>query len=446
MGGDSLTGSRIRERRLMLGLRQADLAREVDISASYLNLIEHNRRRIGGKLLVSLAQSLGVEPSLLTEGVEATLVASLREAAADARTPAVELDKVDEFAGRFPGWAEVLAETHGRIGALERTVRSLSDRLTHDPHLAASLHEVLSTAAAIRSTAAILAEPGELEAEWRDRFHKNLDEDAQRLADSSRALVRFLDDSDQSAERRGIPQEEVEAFFAARGFHFPDLETRQATASEIAEAAPELESRAAQRIAAAALADYEADARAMPLSVLQEALHRLGVTPGALAREFGVEVQCVLRRLAALPEEALGQPSGLVICDASGSILFRKPVAGFTLPRFGASCPLWPLFTALSQPGVPIRRHVHQQGRDARDSQCFAFSWASEPLAFDADPVLRAVMLILPNAQPDAPIAPHSRPVGASCRICTRRRCAARRDPSILRDAPRGGGIDVTAG
>ncbi|MCG7622396.1 helix-turn-helix domain-containing protein [Epibacterium sp. Ofav1-8] len=439
MVADSMTGSRIRERRLMLGMRQADLARDVGISASYLNLIEHNRRRIGGKLLVALAQALGVEPSLLTEGVEAALVAALREAAADARTPAVELDRVDEFAGRFPGWAEVLTETHGRIGALERTVRSLSDRLTHDPHLAASLHEVLSTAAAIRSTAAILAEPGELEAEWRDRFHKNLDEDAQRLADSSRALVRFLDDSDQGTERRGIPQEEVEAFFTARGFHFPELEARTATAGELADRAAELDSRAARKLAAAALADYEADARDMPLEILQEALARCGLLPGVLAREFGVPVHRVLRRLAALPEEVLGRPTGLVVCDASGSILFRKPVPGFSLPRFGASCPLWPLFTALSQPGVPIRRRVHQQGRAARDSDCFAISWTAQPVAFDSDPVLRAVMLILPSveAQPSDPAA-ESRPVGASCRICVRRSCAARREPSILRPAQGG--------
>ena len=44
-----LTGGRIRERRIALGLRQAELAPRAGISASYLNLIEHNRRRIGGK-------------------------------------------------------------------------------------------------------------------------------------------------------------------------------------------------------------------------------------------------------------------------------------------------------------------------------------------------------------------------------------------------------------
>ncbi|MBV1903463.1 MAG: helix-turn-helix domain-containing protein, partial [Marinosulfonomonas sp.] len=48
----TLTGNRIRERRIQIGLRQSALAKAVGISASYLNLIEHNRRRIGGKLLL----------------------------------------------------------------------------------------------------------------------------------------------------------------------------------------------------------------------------------------------------------------------------------------------------------------------------------------------------------------------------------------------------------
>jgi len=190
MGRDTLTGSRIRERRSIAGLRQAELARRVGISASYLNLIEHNRRRIGGKLLVDIARVLSVEPSMLSEGAEAALIATLREAAVDAMAVVAETDRADEFAGRFPGWAEVLAAGHRRIASLERTVETLSDRLTHDPHLAASLHEVLSTAAAIRSTASILAETGELEVEWRDRFHRNLNEDSRRL--SERAARRWL--------------------------------------------------------------------------------------------------------------------------------------------------------------------------------------------------------------------------------------------------------------
>lgn len=60
MARDALTGTRIRERRAMGGLKQSDLARQIGISASYLNLIEHNRRRIGGKLLLDIAAALGL--------------------------------------------------------------------------------------------------------------------------------------------------------------------------------------------------------------------------------------------------------------------------------------------------------------------------------------------------------------------------------------------------
>ncbi|WP_027259252.1 helix-turn-helix domain-containing protein [Leisingera aquimarina] len=430
MARDTLTGSRIRERRLILGMRQAELARATGISASYLNLIEHNRRRIGGKLLVDIAGVLGVEPSMLSEGAEAALISTLREAAADSGVPVAELDRVDEFAGRFPGWAEVLATGHRRIATLERTVETLSDRLTHDPNLAASVHEVLSTAAAIRSTASILAETGELEPEWRDRFHKNLNEDSLRLSESSRALVNFLDEGDTSDDRRGMPQEEAEVFFQENGFHFPALEDGSAGAEQLIQTAPALTSPAARSLAQAALTQYQADARAMPLHALEEEIQAKGVAPVAIARRFACGLSAVLRRLAALPEEVLGQEAGLVVCDASGTLLFRKPVTGFAMPRFGASCPLWPLYTALVHPNVPVRRNVLQQGRNAAAFDCMAVAWPQEMPDFGADPMYRAVMLILPGAKD----AEDPQLVGASCRICPRQGCPARREPSILKE------------
>ncbi|MCD9147553.1 helix-turn-helix domain-containing protein [Pseudophaeobacter flagellatus] len=430
MARDTLTGSRIRERRLILGIRQAELARKAGISASYLNLIEHNRRRIGGKLLVDLAQVLGVEPSMLSEGAEAALISALREAAADAGTPVAELDRADEFAGRFPGWAEVLASNNLRIARLERTVETLSDRLTHDPHLAASLHEVLSTAAAIRSTASILAETGELEAEWRDRFHKNLNEDSLRLAESSRALVNFLDESDSSAERRGVPQEEAEEFLLAHGYHFPELEAGRSDPASVVAAAPQLVSESSRVIARRVLEQYQRDAQKMPLQAVTKLIEAEGLDASALGRHFGVKLPVVLRRLGVLPSEVLGQEAGLVICDASGSLLFRKPVAGFALPRFGASCPLWPLYTALQRPDVPLRRNVVQQGRSALGFECLAVAWDHVPGSFDRDPLYHAVMLILPRRE----VPPDAQAVGGSCRICPRQTCDARREPSILKE------------
>ncbi|MFT4961096.1 MAG: transcriptional regulator with XRE-family HTH domain [Paracoccaceae bacterium] len=431
MARDTLTGSRIRERRSIAGFRQAELARHVGISASYLNLIEHNRRRIGGKLLVDIAQVLGVEPSMLTEGAEAALIASLREAAADMGTLVAETDKADEFAGRFPGWAEVLASGHRRIASLERTVEILSDRLTHDPHLAASLHEVLSTATAIRATASILAEPGEIEPEWRDRFHANLNQDSLRLAESSKSLVNYLDENDTGHDRRGSPQEEVEAYVSGFDHHFEKLETGQSDPDALVEGAQNLTSTAARQIAREILRQYVGDARVMPLARFQAALQGPEIDPLALAQEFQTDLASVFRRLATLPQGVLPTEVGLVVCDASGSILFRKSITGFALPRFGASCPHWPLFTALSRPMVPIRRRVSQLGRTTAAFNCMAVAWPVGLAEFGADPLYRSIMLILPvpgTVEQDEDVLA----VGSNCRVCPSKNCNARRVPSIL--------------
>lgn len=433
MGRDTLTGSRIRERRLIASIRQSDLARQIGISASYLNLIEHNRRRIGGKLLLDIARVLGVEPSMLTEGAEAALIASLKEAAADVVAVAAETDRADEFAGRFPGWAEVLATGHRRIALLERTVETLSDRLTHDPQLAASLHEVLSTAASIRSTASILAETGDLEPEWRDRFHRNLNQDSRRLAESSKALVSYLDESGSSEDRRGVPQEEVETFFTAHDHHFAGLELGKDTPDSLVQGASDLTSEAARVITRVALAQYAADATAMPMQAFTKALDQDGLDPVALAKRFRTDLPAVFRRLAAMPEGQLPTEVGLVIADASGSILFRKPVTGFALPRFGASCPLWPLFGALSRPMTPIRRKVSQLGRTVTRFECLAIAWPLGVPGFEGDPQFRSVMLILPIPD-DGDSAADVQPVGITCRVCPHHDCHARREPSILNE------------
>ncbi|WP_299075642.1 helix-turn-helix transcriptional regulator, partial [uncultured Paraglaciecola sp.] len=75
-----LAGSRIRERRLVLGQKQAALAKTVGISAAYLNLIEHNRRRVGDSLLDAIAKALKTDPAVLAEGAEAALLGALSEA------------------------------------------------------------------------------------------------------------------------------------------------------------------------------------------------------------------------------------------------------------------------------------------------------------------------------------------------------------------------------
>src|SRR6056297_2907247 len=361
-----MIGTRIRERRVLAGIRQTDLAGRVGISPSYLNLIEHNRRRIGGKTLLRLADALGVEPSVLSEGAAATLVSGLREAAGAADDAAPERDRAEEFAERFPGWAGLVTELYRRDQEMERTIETLTDRLAHDPFLADSLHEVISAVTAIRSTASILAETESIGPEWTARFHRNINEDSARLTEGAQALVSYLEGAPDRDAEPGSPQEEMHAVLAECGFHVPTLERATAVPGDVtrlvqAEAARGL-SVPAQSLLQTAFARYLEDARALPLAALRARVREDGPDPARLAEATGVGLARVFRRLAAMPAEEAG-PVGLVICDASGTLIFRKPIEGFAMPRLAGACPLWPLYRAMTQPFAPIRARLRQPGR-----------------------------------------------------------------------------------
>jgi transcriptional regulator with XRE-family HTH domain len=80
---DVQIGSRIKRLRRLKRLSQASLAEALGISASYLNLIEHNRRRVTVDLLFKVAGYFGVEPGELAESEEPRLAGDLMEVFGD---------------------------------------------------------------------------------------------------------------------------------------------------------------------------------------------------------------------------------------------------------------------------------------------------------------------------------------------------------------------------
>lgn len=420
----ALTGTKLRERRLALGLRQAVVAERAGISASYLNLIEHNRRNVGGEVLVRLGDALGLDRASLAPGSDAAVVEGLRGAVARAEDAdqAVEIERLGDFLGRFPGWAGLLVALDRRVQTLERAVETLNDRMTHDPHLSQSLHEVLSSLSSVRSTAAILAETEDLDPDWSARFHRNLWQDSERLALGAEALVAYLDAGSASAEQ-GIaaPQEEVEDWLRAHGWGFSDAELSAGLTDEIAG----LASSAARQLAIAHVAQAAEDARTLPMAGFLAGVAALGPDPFALAARFGCGPIVAMRRLAAMPDLS----AGLVLCDASGTFTFRKPAAGFPLPRFGAACPLWPLYAALGHPLQPVEAVVEMVGQGGGRHQVMAWATVQRPLGPRGPELRLAGMLILPAG---ARAGSGDLAIGSSCRVCPRPECPARREPSIL--------------
>lgn len=434
----TLTGTRIRNHRASIGLKQMALAKAVGISAPYLNLIEHNRRKIAGKLLNDIARELSLDPQALSGGADAAVLAALIDASAGDGGQAVgaDHDRAEEFAIGFPGWASLIAVQHRKIATLEHMVTTLGDRLTHDPQLAGSLHEVLSVATAIRSTSAILARDEDVDAKWQARFHRNLFEDAQRLAQSTQALVEYLNNGENDPAESGtvLPQEDLEIWLTARDYHIAELELPSPDApSDVLKSEPAL--NASKAVAALALdyfARYRNDAGLVPYSRLIPMIQNSPADPLVWSREFDCDLACVLRRLASLPPTAGLGDFGLVTCDNSGTITFQKPIAGFSVPKFGAACPLLPLYQVLSRPMVPLRQVVEQSGHLPTRFLTFSVAHPKGTVEFDQPQLFEATMLILPEAARGSVAETAVIPVGPGCRICPREACGVRREPSIL--------------
>lgn len=422
-----LTGSRIRERRLAVGLRQVTLAEAAGISASYLNLIEHNRRRIGGKLLLKLARALAVDPSTLSEGADAALLDQLKAAArTDAGTAlAPEADRIDELSARFPGWTALIAAQARRITAMEALTEGLRDRLSHDPLLAEAMHDLISSVAAIRSTADILVKETDLDPAWRGRFHRNLHEEAERLSLRATDMIAQFDLPSAGTAGPAMPTETVEAMFDLAGHHFPSIEAEgKAAIPAILARTPGMEQKDAHALAEVQLERYAEDAARLPLAVIGPAAQAAGFDPAALAGLGQGDVALVLRRLATLPVSLAPPSFGLAICDASGALLFRRRLPQFSLPRFGPGCPLWPLYRALGRVGqAEVADLELPQGQVFRS---WSIAQPIGPAGFEGGRTTQSTML-LRQIPSDGPRMALVIAAGPGCQFCPRKDCTARR-------------------
>ncbi|MFT5488260.1 MAG: transcriptional regulator with XRE-family HTH domain, partial [Alphaproteobacteria bacterium] len=154
----SILGTRIRQQRREVGITQSALAQKVGISASYLNLIEWNKRPIAGALLRNIAESLNLAPEELDDTSEGRLLESLTEISQlpSLQALGVENERTSELIGRFPGWSKGIAALMRSEREATTRAQVLSNRLSNDPFFSEAVHRMLTRVAAIRSAAEIL--------------------------------------------------------------------------------------------------------------------------------------------------------------------------------------------------------------------------------------------------------------------------------------------------
>jgi predicted transcriptional regulator len=357
------------------------------------------------------------------------LIEALHDAGQDDEASKVigaDAARIDEFAEKFPGWAQLIAKQGARIAQLETLIDGLNDRLTHDPVLSETMHDVLSTVSAIRSTASILVATPDIDAEWRQRFHNTIETDSRRLAETSAAMAEHFEHLTQSSAAYVAPLDALQALFETHNHHFPEIEQEGDVAiAGILERA-NLTSIPAQDMARRALSDYATRAAAMPHEELVHAVRNEGfMMLGSIATDFKVGLDNLMLRLSELAHTTELPEMGCVQCDGAGALITRNALPDFPLPRFGAACNLWPLFAALNAPGHPLRQTI--QTNDGGAFTTYSLAQQNAAPGFGMPPIYIATMLIVA----DAPTQPDLK-IGAACRVCPQKTCAARREPTIL--------------
>lgn len=440
----ALIGRTVRRLRSERGLSQNALATRIGISASYLNLIEHDQRAVTASLLIKLAETLRVELAELSGNQERQLGAGLREVFADPTlgADAVPDPEIEALAGNSPNaaravlalyraWRVAREDATGialpsgrRILLPNEEARDLfDDRANYFPAL-----EAAAEALAADLAPGAPAEVNHAIAERLRRKH------AVRVTVGplDGALRRYDPATSSLVLSETLPRE-------SRGFHMAFqlalLEAREAVETTLTEAAPS--SQEAGMLIRIGLLNYVAGALLMPYAAYRNGVQCLRHDMEAVAARFGVSFDQACHRLSSLQRPGdRGVPFFFLRVDPAGNVSKRFSAAGFPFARYGGSCPRWVVHTAFAQPGT-VQVQVAELP-DGATYLCFARAEArpaarwGEPRPMHVVAMGCAVTHAGDVAYADGLDLERAKVgIGLSCRLCERPDCHSRAFPPL---------------
>jgi predicted transcriptional regulator/transcriptional regulator with XRE-family HTH domain len=456
MASSPLLGKKVRALRAREALTQAALARRLGVSASYLNLIEHNQRPVSANLLLKLAQAFDLDLRTFAATEDSKLIADLSEAFGDPVFEERALPEQDlrEFVAVNPDAARAFVHLYHAYSAARGSVEALAEQVLDRQDLAGLDRAGLSAEQVSDLVQRHMNYFPELEVEaervWRDgplEMENLFGSLAGYLEREHGVRVRVLQVGDMKGAVRRYDPERSELYISetlrrgSRNFqlaHQVGLLNGSRTLDRLA-ADPQLRSAESRALARVVLSNYFASAVLMPYDEFHRAAEAERYDIELLGHRFRSSYEQVCHRLTTLQRKgAKGVPFYMVRIDIAGNISKKFSAAGLMLPRFGGLCPLWNVQAAFLQPGV-IRCQVNRLP-DASTFFSVARTARKHRGGFHDPDVLYAIELGCPTD--DAPKLVYADrydlanpttavPVGITCRLCERLDCRARAFPSI---------------
>jgi len=446
-------GGKVRGLRRKEGLSQVQLAERLGISASYLNLIESDRRPLTAPLLIKLAQTFRLDVAEFAASDEARTISDLMELFGDPlfENHGLTNSDVRELAGASPNVARAVVALYHAFQAQKETLAAQLEGADGSGSFDASrlpseevsdlIQRHMNHFPELEEAAENLWRLAQLDADdlyrgltWHLKRTHGVEVRVVPLAESGGAVRRF------DAARKELVLAEI---LAPRSRNFELAHQlcllEHGDLLDAFAADPHLTTDASRAVARMALANYFAGAVLMPYERFLQACRQLRYDIELLGHRFRTSFEQVCHRLTTLQRKGSeGVPFHMIRIDVAGNISKRFSASGIRFARFSGACPRWNVFAAMSTPGM-IRVQLSKMP-DGKVYFCLARTVGKDSGGYHAPHAVQAIGIgcqagyakeLVYAEGVDLENVGAAIDVGVTCRLCERLDCTQRAFPSI---------------
>ena len=451
---DLKIGPKIKAFRRQSGIQANKFAEQINISPSYLNLIEAGKRKIDGDLLIKISKELRVDLSDLTSKSDINLENNIAELLDDQL-----FDDLDILGPEVKD----LVNTNPKIA---RALIKLGDNFKQKDHeIVNKVENISGKIIDSRKTSF----PGEVISDFlqeNKNYFPKLENFANTIFDKVQknnrtryiALCDFLK-KEYSIVVRDIIPEETKPFskiFKKESKElllsdYNSLETKKLhAAAQIAQEGAidiineylekfNFPSKESRRLTQVALLNYCGAAILMPYKLFHAECKKLKYDLQLLQNTFATSFEQVAHRVTCLQDPKLpGIPFHMLRTDIAGNISKRFSLSGIEIPRYGGACPRWNVYSAFTRPGV-IQAAVSKM-TNGEKYVCIArtvekgvgrFGQSKSILSIGLGCEAKYAKEFVYTENLDLSDKKTEIPIGVSCRTCDRLDCSQRAFPPL---------------
>lgn len=364
---DLQIGHKIRTKRRKLGVAQANLAKKLSISPSYLNLIESGKRKINVDLLLKLANELNIEMADISKKTDTNLYQNLMDLLGDNLFEDLDITNFDikELVNTNPLIAKALIKLGDNYKKKNQDIVSKVENISGkfiDSRKNSFPGEVVSDF--LQENENYFPKLEEFASNFYNKIQTN-----NRVGYSS--ICEYLLSKHGIKVKDVVPDEQkpftkqfnlTEKIFLVSDYLtletkklYAGAQVAQLEASDVIDeylnsfAFPSEESK---KLSNVALLNYAGAAIIMPYKLFYEECIKQRYDVELLQNTFAVSFEQVAHRVTCLQNpEMRGIPFHMLRADVAGNISKRFSLSGIEIPRYGGACPRWNIYKAFTMPG-----------------------------------------------------------------------------------------------